>query len=145
VSIVVRPATAEEIREVRLGVLRPEAPRVPSAYDVEPATVHVGAFDGDLAVACVTVYPQGYDDEPAAWRMRGMAVDPAYQGRGLGREVLDLATSVADDAGAPLIWANARMSAMAFYQRVGWEPVGPVFDHGPRALPHRVIIRRLGA
>jgi predicted N-acetyltransferase YhbS len=72
-----------------------------------------------------------------------MAVEPAYQGDGIGRRVLEAATEVVERAGAPLIWANGRMSAMEFYRRLGWEATGPVFDHGPDDLPHRVIVRRL--
>jgi GNAT superfamily N-acetyltransferase len=146
VTVVVRRAIAAEVRPLRLGVLRPQAPLVASDYDLDPATVHIGAFDDEAVVGCATVYPQPYDGEPAepsAWRLRGMAVDPGYQGRGIGRLVLDAATIAAEQAGAPLLWANGRVSAMAFYQQLGWEAVGDVFEHGPAGLPHRVILRRL--
>jgi GNAT superfamily N-acetyltransferase len=143
VTIVVRRASADEVRELRLAVLRPDAVRVPSAYDLDPATVHIGAFDGDVAVGCATVFPDAYEDQPAAWRLRGMAVDPAYQGQGIGRMVLEAATDVAVEAEAPLLWANGRMTALSFYQSLGWEPVGEVFDYGPASLPHRVMLRWL--
>lgn len=143
-SVELRRATADEIRPLRLGVLRPDAPLVPSAYDLDPATVHVGAFEGETAVGCVTVFPEPYEGEPRAWRLRGLAVDPALQGRGIGRLVLEAAVEVAAAAGAPLMWANGRVSALAFYERLGWEAVGEIFDYGPATLPHRVILRRLG-
>jgi GNAT superfamily N-acetyltransferase len=72
-----------------------------------------------------------------------MAVDPAYQGKGIGRLVLDAATAAAEAAGAPIIWANGRVTAMAFYQRLGWEAVGEVFSYGPAELAHLVIVRSL--
>lgn len=143
---VVRRATADEVRPLRLGVLRPQAALVPSAYDLDPATVHVGAFDGGTVVGCATVFPERYDGEPPepdAWRLRGMAVDPTLQGSGVGRLVLEAATGVAIDAGAPLIWANGRVTALGFYERLGWEAIGEVFATGPARLPHRVIMRRL--
>jgi GNAT superfamily N-acetyltransferase len=143
-TIEVRVASADEIRELRLAVLRPNAERVPSAYDLMPETVHIGAFDGERVVGCASVFPDPYVDEPNAWRLRGMAVDPAYQGQGIGRLVLDAATAAAEQAGAPSIWANGRVSAMAFYQRLGWDAVGDVFDYGPASLPHLTIIRPLG-
>jgi GNAT superfamily N-acetyltransferase len=143
VSIEVRRAAADEIRELRLRVLRPDAARVPAGYDLDAATVHIGAFDDGVAVGCGTVFPEPYEDEPLAWRLRGMAVEPTLQGRGVGRLVLEAATKVAIDAGAPLLWANGRVSALEFYRRLGWEAVGEEFDYGPATLAHRVIVRTL--
>jgi GNAT superfamily N-acetyltransferase len=143
VSIEVRRATGDEIRELRLSVLRPDAARVPSAYDLDPETVHIGAFDGDEVVGCASVFPDPYDGEPLAWRLRGMAVDPTRQGQGIGRLVLDASVAVAEQAGARMLWANGRVTAMAFYQRLGWTAVGDVFAYGPAQLPHLVIKLRL--
>jgi GNAT superfamily N-acetyltransferase len=143
VSIEVRRATDAEVRDLRLGVLRPDAPRVPSAYDLDPATVHIGAFDAGVAIGCASVFPDPYDGEPGAWRLRGMAVDPAYQGRGVGRLVLELAVEVAREAGAPLLWANGRTTALGFYELLSWRPVGEEFRYGPADLPHFVIVRQL--
>jgi GNAT superfamily N-acetyltransferase len=143
VPVEVRRATADEIRELRLSVLRPDAPREPSAYDLDPETVHIGAFDDAQPVGCATVFPDPYETEPRAWRLRGMAVEPSYQGTGVGRAVLEAAVGVAVAAGAPLIWANGRTTALAFYQRLGWIAVGKEFTYGPADLPHYVILRRL--
>jgi GNAT superfamily N-acetyltransferase len=145
VTVVVRPATTAEILDLRLQVLRPTVPRVPNPRDLEPTTIHIGAFDGADAIGCATVQPEPYEHDLAAWRMRGMAVEPAYQGRGIGRRVLEAATAAAEQGGASMLWANGRVSAMEFYLALGWEPVGPVFDHGPDSLPHRVILRRSGS
>jgi GNAT superfamily N-acetyltransferase len=141
-SIEVRRATADEVRTLRRDVLRPGGSLAPTAYDLDPATVNIGAFDGDRVLGCATVFPEPYEGEPLAWRLRGMAVDPACQGRGVGRLVLDAATEAVEQVGVPLIWANARMTAMPFYQRLGWVAVGEVFSYGPADIPHRVILRR---
>jgi GNAT superfamily N-acetyltransferase len=144
-SIEVRRARDDEVRALRLGVLRPTAPLGPAAYDLLPTTVHIGAFDNDVVVGCASVFPEAYGDERAAWRLRGMAVDPSYQGQGIGRLVLDAVHDVASAAGAPLLWANGRTSALGFYQRMGWTAVGEEFTYGPADLPHFVIVRSLGA
>lgn len=142
-AIEVRRATADEVRPLRLGVLRPNAPLVPAAYDLEPETLHLAAFDGDAVVGCVTVFPNAYDGTADAWQLRGMAVAPAYQGQGIGRLVLDAAVDAVMATGAPLIWANGRVSALGFYQRHGWRAVGEEFTYGPAKLPHYVILRDL--
>jgi GNAT superfamily N-acetyltransferase len=142
VTLEVRRATADEVRPLRLGVLRPNAPLVPAAYDELPDTVHVAALDDGQVVGCATVFPEPYGDEPTAWRLRGMAVDPAYQGTGVGRLVLAEAVAAAREAGARLLWANGRTSALGFYQKQGWEPVGEEFSYGPADLPHFVMVYR---
>jgi predicted N-acetyltransferase YhbS len=142
-SIEVRRALAAEVRPLRLSVLRPNAPLVPAAYDLEPDTVHLAALDGERVVGCVSVFPNAYEGTPAAWQLRGMAVDPAYQGRGIGRLVLDAAVEAVTATGAPLMWAYGRVSALGFYELMGWRAVGEEFSYGPADLPHFVILRRL--
>lgn len=142
-SIEVRRASDDEVRALRLGGLRPTAPVVPSPYDLDPATVHIGAFVAGTAVGCASVFPEAYDGEPNAWRLRGMAVSPEHQGQGIGRLVLEAAVATARAAGAPLLWANGRTSALGFYKPLGWQPVGEEFNYGPAGLPHYVIVRPL--
>jgi GNAT superfamily N-acetyltransferase len=143
VSIEVRAASADEVRRLRRDVLRPGGTLDPPPYDLNPATRHVGAFDDGDVVGCVTVFPAVYADEPDAWQLRGMAVDPAYQGQGIGRLVLDAAIELVTATGAPLIWANGRVSAVSFYQQAGWQAVGEVFEYGPAKLAHLVVVRKL--
>jgi GNAT superfamily N-acetyltransferase len=72
-----------------------------------------------------------------------MAVDPSRRRTGVGRAVLAFATEAAWAAGAPLQWANARISALAFYQAQGWEPVGPEFIAHDTGIAHvPILIRR---
>jgi predicted N-acetyltransferase YhbS len=143
VTLEVRRASADEIRRLRRDVLRPNGSLDPPPYDLDPSTVQIGAFDDGVVVGCATVFPEPYEGESRAWRLRGMAVEPALQGRGVGRLVLEAATDVVIAAGAPLIWANGRAGALDFYERLGWEVIGEVFPSGPAGIPHRVVLRRL--
>lgn len=143
VPVVVRVADPEEIRALRMSVLRPGFPIGPSDYDQWPQTRHVAAFAGDVAVGCASVFPYPYDGVDDAWQLRGMAVAPDRQGTGLGAQVLLGAIDVVRAAGGPLLWANARVTALGFYERLGFDVVGEEFVHGPLELPHRVVVRRL--
>jgi GNAT superfamily N-acetyltransferase len=139
-SLVARPATAATVRPLRNRVLRPTKQDTP-AYDADPTAVHLAAIDGDVVVGCATVFPDPYDGEPAAWHLRGMAVDPARQGEGIGTVLLEAAAAVALAAGAPLLWAEGRVSALGFYQRLGWRVVGVEFIHPDSGLAHQRIVR----
>lgn len=138
-AVLVRIADADEIRALRVAVLRPGYPVEPSEYDALPDVRHVAAFTGSTVVGCASVFPSPYESVDAAWQLRGMAVAPGLQGSGVGASVLLGAIDVVRDAGAPLLWANARVSALGFYERLGFEVVGEEYVHGPMKLPHKLI------
>lgn len=141
-TLLVRRARVEEIRPLRHAVLRPGYPPQASIYPEDEEAVHVGAWDGTELVGCATVFPEawpGPPEEPQAWRLRGMAVVETRQGTGAGRQVLEAAVAAAWEAGAPLLWANARSSALGFYLRAGWEAIGDEFLTSDPKLPHRRI------
>ncbi len=157
VTLLVRRARAEEIFPLRHAVLRPGRPVTASVYAQDAGAVHIGAWatapdgDGDelanrLLVGCASVFPEpwagsaGYPAEPAAWRLRGMAVDPSRHRGGVGRQVLAAVVEAAREGGAPLIWANARTSALPFYEAQGWVVVGEEFIAPDSGLPHKPIV-----
>lgn len=152
-TLQVRRATADEIFPLRHAVLRPGRPVTASVYATDDEAVHVGAWDvsadGATLVGCATVFPDpwtGGDDpaapppEPRAWRLRGMAVDPSRHRTGVGREVLAAAVTAAVETGAPLLWANARTAALAFYESQGWTVAGEEFRTADTGLPHKPIV-----
>ena len=148
-TLQVRRARVDEIFPLRHAVLRPGKPVSYSVYDEDDHAVHIGAWtsDGEMLVGCATVFPDpwpGPPAEPAAWRLRGMAVDPEWQGRGVGAQVLAAAIAAARDAGAPLLWANGRTAALSFYRRHGFRTVGEEFITSDTGLSHHKIVLDLG-
>jgi GNAT superfamily N-acetyltransferase len=70
-------------------------------------------------------------------QLRGMATDAQYQRGGVGRAVLTLVHQYAQEVGYPL-WCNARVSAMGFYEKLGWVAEGEEFDV-PDVGPHYIM------
>ena len=156
-----RALRVEETYDLRRAVLRASAPEAVVHYDTddEPSTWHLGAVDGEgRVVATSTYFPQPCPPDvrppdacPAdvggwadAYRLRSMAVDPGRQGSGVGRAVLLEALARLSAAGVPLLWANARDSALGFYTCCGFEAVGTSFVDADSGLPHTVVLRRVG-
>jgi GNAT superfamily N-acetyltransferase len=135
---VIKRVDAATIRPLRRAVLRPTRPPEASVYDQDDdaATVHLAAYDGDRLVGCVTVFPEPVDDEPRAWRLRGMAVEEGRRGTGVGAELLAVAVDAVRDTGAPLLWCEAREKAQGFYEKYGFVGSGELFEI-PVAGPHR--------
>lgn len=145
-TLVVRRARVDEIFPLRHAVLRPGRPVTYSVYSEDEGAVHIGAWDDDVLVGCATVFPDPWPGPPAqplAWRLRGMAVDPSRQNAGVGGQVLPVAIEAAREAGAPLLWANARTAALRFYERHGFRVGGPEFITQDTGLPHYPILLTL--
>lgn len=89
---------------------------------------------------------------PAAprWRLRAMATDRDFQGRGLGGRVLrfgveELSRRLAGRGDAEaILWCNGRTGATQFYQRHGFAAIGEVFET-PGTGPHHVFWRSVAA
>ncbi len=153
----VERVSAATVRPLRTAVLRPGwTDRVATYPEDDTVAVHLAAFlDGDDAPHGVaTVYaeppPRSVSGEiprwayppGASWRLRGMATSDGARGTGLGRAVLDGCFDVVRDAGGRALWCNARVGALAFYQRLGLVTAGPEFDI-PEIGPHYVMWREV--
>jgi GNAT superfamily N-acetyltransferase len=144
-ELAVREASAGEVLALRMAVLRPGMAVEAGDYDSFADTRHIAAFADDLVVGCASVFPSPLPDAPAAWQLRGMAVAAPRQGQGIGALVLLGAIDLVRAAGGPVLWANARTTALAFYERLGFEVVGQEYPHGPLKLPHKLIVLTLQA
>lgn len=139
--------TATDTHDLRRRVLRDgtASDQVVWDGDDDPDTFHLGARAGDDLVAISSWMRRRYPDRPAeeAFQLRGMATDPDHRGSGVSAELLDAGIVRCRAAGAGLVWARARVAAMSFYERHGFEPVGPEYTDLTTGLPHRDILRAL--
>lgn len=125
----IRRVTAEDIRPLRHKVLRPGQAYLETRYPGDDAGLHFGAFDGDRLVGIASLYEEDRVDGPAGgWRLRGMATDPDVRGAGFGAALLTGCLETVAEAGGTEVWCNARMSAVGFYRRAGFEVVSEEFD-----------------
>jgi GNAT superfamily N-acetyltransferase len=115
------------------------AVRVPD--DDLPGTWHLGARHSGALVGVASFYsrPCPLATDVAAMQLRFMAVDPAMQGRGIGRQLLDHALRELRKEKVGILWANGRDTALDFYTRLGFTVVGDGFIHEP-GLPHHLIV-----
>ncbi|GIT91838.1 N-acetyltransferase [Jannaschia pagri] len=110
------PLTAEDTLPLRQKVLWPDRPlgalRVPGDDDA----IHLGAERSGSLVGVASFYSDG----PTSARLRKLAVDPAYQGQGLGRALVQAGALVLRQAGCDTLWCDARATALTFYHGLGF-------------------------
>jgi hypothetical protein len=142
--MLLRRAALAEILPLRHVELRPGLLRATACFDGddEPTTLHVGAFDQAAIVGCASWMLRSWQGEPG-WQLRGMATRADRVRRGVGRAVLVAGERMLCDASeVRRAWCNARVAAIPFYERVGWQVASDVFDV-PGVGPHRAMTRRL--
>lgn len=91
-------------------------------YDlvVEPEVLQVGVFAEDQLVGIAranTIRPQ-------VARVRYMAVEPDWRGRGVGRQALELVEEELANSGFAIIELQARQNAAGFYRTMGYSDIG---------------------
>jgi GNAT superfamily N-acetyltransferase len=132
-------------------VLRPHQRRDEVRFpdDEGPATVHFCAHDDDgQVVGVVSLMKQSPPWRPAgdavdAWRLRGMATAAEWRGMGVGRALLDAVFDHVAAGGGGLLWCNARMAAVGFYERAGMATTGDIWEE-PVIGPHIAMFAQVG-
>ncbi|MBL8049036.1 MAG: GNAT family N-acetyltransferase [Chthonomonas sp.] len=131
--------------EYRAAVqLRREVLRLPIQLDFAPGDLDQDAreemlslWQGQLIVAALHIahLPSGVA------KIRQVAVDSAFRGTGLGREIMLLAEQHLRDNGTTKVELNARDVVMPFYDALGYTVVGEGFTEV--GIPHHKMTKQL--
>lgn len=97
-----------------------------SFRDKEAAYLHIGCLDNltDKIVGGLILAP--LNDHQI--RLMQVAVDPARQGEGIGRQLVGYAEQRAKEAGYSQIVMHAMLSVVHFYEKLGYVQKGDLFD-----------------
>lgn len=70
------------------------------------------------------------------YQIKQMVVEPSYQKQGLGKQILLTLLNLAKQQGATEIALNARLSAVGFYQKIGFKTCGIQFPSSTTGVIH---------
>lgn len=129
---------AQTLRQLVLGW-----PAGPVAGDTDVLTSHLFAIDaaGD-GVGVVSFTPHPCPSRPGvrAVYLWGMAVRPDAQHAGHGTRLVRAVLKDARGTAAAAVWADARLTAVPFYQRLGAVREGPVLVDEITGLTDQQVI-----
>jgi predicted N-acetyltransferase YhbS len=132
------PEYAQEL-DLRWRVLRRPLGFAPDAvaFPFEAESLHLVALDAGRVVGCVLFHPEGTE----TGRLFQMAVEPDRQGTGLGTALVRALETELGRRGFREVILHARDTAVGFYARLGYVPVGaPYVEVG---VPHQNMRRSL--
>jgi len=135
----VRFISAAETIPLRHTILRAGKPIETATFtgDDAPTTKHLGAFRNNQLLGVASLYIVELPERPAvpALQLRGMATAQHARQSGLGRALVMACIAVARSEKVQLLWCNARISASAFYAKMGFTILGDEFEI-PDVGPH---------
>ncbi|MGV8947651.1 MAG: GNAT family N-acetyltransferase [Lutibacter sp.] len=128
--IQIKKISTRETFPIRLVVLRKNIP-LPHEFDgdFEEDTIHLGAFkNGKLIAVSSYMNASNLNFEGNQYQLRGMATLTAYQGFGAGKLLLEKAFLILKEKKTTILWCNARLAAVDFYKKLGFQTFGEKFD-----------------
>ena len=100
--------------------------------DDRPGAGHWMARHPELGlIGIVSVMPEAVPwraDEEGGWRLRGMATAPEVRGWGVGSDLVDVVVGHVVHHRAAVLWCTARIAAVGFYERKGFEVIGETWE-----------------
>lgn len=112
-------------RRLRQRVLYPNQPIASVILDEDNDGIHFGLYDHNTLIAVVSLFFSGQEAQ-----FRKFAIDETYQRQGYGSKLLQYITDYAFHEGAHILWCNARITAVSFYQKNDYIKVGSPFVKG---------------
>ena len=90
-------------------------------------------------IGCVVLVP--LDEAQQTSQLIQMAVKNTYQGKGVGKQLVEVLESFALDKGIHTIECHARQEAVNFYLKLGYEIYGEPFEEV--GIAHRYMRKKL--
>jgi N-acetylglutamate synthase-like GNAT family acetyltransferase len=92
-------------------------------FEADENQIHIGAFINKKIIGCVVLKPVA----KTKLQLRQMAIDEEMQGKKMGQELVEFAEKLAKKKGYQEIEMTARISAIGFYEKLGYKKRGEEF------------------
>ena len=116
----IRPELTWRLRQ---EVLYPAQKLYEMELDEDNNGIHFGAFTDDELVGIISLF-----QTDKSFQFRKLAISTGYQKMGIGNKLLNRVEDFAASENGTLIWCNARVSAIGFYEKAGYHHTGKLFS-----------------
>ena len=131
-QVYVKKVDAEKIRPLRHSELRKGQDFSTTSYlkDNEKDTFHIACIANKKVVTCATFYPERSTKIKSynAYRLRGMATASNFQRKGYATGLMIESFKELKEKKCDLLWSNARLVAVNFYESLEFKIIGNMFD-----------------
>jgi ribosomal protein S18 acetylase RimI-like enzyme len=124
--MIIQAITWQQSLPIRHKVLWPNKPEIFCQIEEDKDADHYGAFLDDQLVCVASLYSKSINGITRV-RLRKFATLEAYQGKGIGRKLLEHMIKDLTVKGVDYFWCDARKSAVEFYKKSGFKSLGNEF------------------
>lgn len=143
-EVTIKIISTEDMDYQKSLKLRQKVLRKPIGLDIEDDDLskegnadHVLAYNKEQVVGTLFLLPV----KEATVQMKQVAVDPDFQGKGIGKKLVKSAEKCAIDKGIKTIRLHARINAWPFYQSCGYTFASERFEE--RGITHKIMEKQL--
>ena len=123
---------AEKVRPLRHSELRKGQDFSTTSYleDYGVDAFHMGCVLDEKIVTCASFYPEKSIKIKSnnAYRLRGMATASNFQRKGYATDLMIESFKELKEKKSDLLWCNARLVAVDFYESLGFKITGELFN-----------------
>lgn len=124
---------ATETTNLRSNQLRQGLPLSTCVFDRDENedTFHLGLKIENEIVSIASFFNNNHqliDYSDRQYQLRGMATAESYKGKGAGSKLINYVSSVLKGQNIDVLWCNARLNAVKFYQKNGFEIISDEFQ-----------------
>lgn len=129
----IKKITASALYPIRHEILRKGEPFEKCIYpnDNAETTFHFGLHEKDILVGVISVFKTSHPlfSDDKQFQIRGMAVLETHQKKGYGAALVNEAVAfLKTNEENYTLWFNARIIAVGFYEKLGFEKIGNAFE-----------------
>lgn len=112
--------------------------------DTGEDVIHLGTFDEDQIISIGSLFRVNSPklDFERQYRLRAMATDPDYRGKGAGKQLVEFALEELGKRGFRVLWCDAREKAVGFYASLGFDKLPEPYEI-PRIGTHYFMWKEL--
>ena len=142
----IKVVAAKDIRPLRNLVLRPNLPIETTYYDLDNdiETFHLASIMDNTIISIGTFYPENDIELQTknGYRLRGMATHQKFRRKSAATKLMKESFVLLKEKKCDILWCNARMIAVEFYESLGFKKIGEIFDI-PSIGPHYKMYRSI--
>ena len=112
-------------------ILEQKVPEDLEIDEFDPVAFHVLAYSNNSCVGTARLHI----NSDGFGQIGRMAVLPSFRNKGLGSQIMDVLIETAKSKGISSLILHAQVSAIPFYEKLGFIANGPIFDEA--GIPHR--------
>jgi predicted GNAT family N-acyltransferase len=132
-----------DIRKLRHEVLWPHKTSFEECVidpDEIETTFHMGAIEDNVVVGTSTflIDINAKFETNSQYRLRAMATSPSVRGKQVGRQIIEASIEKLKKMNIDLLWCDARLEATGFYEKLGLQMKGEIYDV-PNIGPHKLM------